>query len=691
MMQKTTQQFLASLTLAALFVFTATLSHNVSAAEPNAATSAVASWTLKTPDTKLTIGVGKDQQLYIYELSNPKAGWNWTRSPSQFPLLNRVDVDGKQNTLNWVYQDAKVDSSNGQKVTLRFTSEKPAMELKSVWHARPGRGPIQHSMFLTNKTGQSMTIYNQESLDFHVVGPDVATNVFYINDDAMFAGKGGAFSDRLTATYAKNLGITSQNQDWIPYAVVNSNNTCGVYIGWEWSNGRIVINSDKTSRGVLLKAGNGSNFRTDIAAGETFDVPSGFVGAYAGDLDDCGNSVRPYLFQYNMPEMVRKDTTFPKVQWNAFAPTGKGQGSWDPTEKKYYPFIDAIAPLGYEEVVIDVGWWSSYGKPTPDHIVTDTADWPKGMAAAGDYARARGIRFGLYDNEPATFTTEAGKKRRIKDINYLLHELKADFYRSDSTAGPVIHGGHGKDHRAHYPEDVLYWATKGFYEVLDTLYAQNPTFLWENCSCGGTIKDFAAAKRSARIQNQDRYYPIDARQSFWDASYVFPPMQLAALDGSWADWQAAGSVYEFRSSSMGAAYWHPDAPNGGNGGPVWSAKQKEEIKKAVSTYKTKIRPLIRNADLYHIFPRPDGKQWDGIEYYDPATGKGVAFLFKTAKGNDATTVKLRGIDPNASYRVTFEDGTNPASKKTGKELIDGIAITLTGELRSELLFFEKAD
>lgn len=66
------------------------------------------------------------------------------------------------------------------------------------------------------------------------------------------------------------------------------------------------------------------------------------------------------------------------------------------------------------------------------------------------------------------------------------------------------------------------------------------------------------------------------------------PMQIAVLCGSWSEWQAAGSVYEFRSSSMGAAYWHPDAPNGWNrGGPVWSASQKALIKDAINTYKTR--------------------------------------------------------------------------------------------------------
>lgn len=657
------------------------------AAKSAALSSALATWTLSTADTKLTLGVGRDQQLYIYELSSPAAGWNWTSSPSRLPLLSRVDLGGVQYAPHWVYQEAKLDSSDGQKLTIRFTNSKPAMKLKSVWHASPGRGPVRHTMFITNNAGQPMTIYEQETLDLHIVGPKASTNVWYINDDASLPDKIGVYCDRLTNDYQKTLSITSNAQDWIPYVVVDSNGASGVYLGWEWSNGRIALAADKTPTGLLLKVGNRDDFRTDLSAGETFEVPPGFLGAYAGDIDNGGNSVRRYLFNYNMPAMLKKDAGFPKVEWNAFAPTGKGQGSWDPTEKKYYPFIDDIAPLGFEEVVIDIGWWSSYGKP--GHIVTDAVDWPSGMAAAARYAHDRGLRFGLYDNEPPVLTSDGGKKQRISDITFLLTDLHADFYRSDATAGPVIQGSFGKGHRAHYPEDVLYWATKGFYEVLDTLYSQNPTFLWENCSGGGAIKDFGASRRAAKIQNQDRYYPLDARQSFYDASFVFPPMQLAALDGSWAEWQAAGSVYEFRSSSMGAAYWHPDAPNGGNGGPVWSAQQKAQIKRAVATYKEKLRPLIRNADLYHIFPRPDGKHWDGIEYFDPTAKKGVVYLFKSAAGNDTASVKLRGIQADAKYRVSFEDGSNPTVEKSGQELAAGIDVTLRGQLMSELMFFQE--
>jgi hypothetical protein len=112
------------------------------------------------------------------------------------------------------------------------------------------------------------------------------------------------------------------------------------------------------------------------------------------------------------------------------------------------------------------------------------------------------------------------------------------------------------------------------------------------------------------------------------------------------------------------------------------------VKDAVAVYKAKIRPLVRAADLYHILPRPDGRNWDGIQYYDPAAKRGVVYLFKPAAGTDTMTIKLRGVEPETRYRVTFEDGSNPAAEKTGAELAGGLEATLKGATVSELVFIE---
>ena len=83
--------------------------------------------------------------------------------------------------------------------------------------------------------------------------------------------------------------------------------------------------------------------------------------------------------------------------------------------------------------------------------------------------------------------------------------------------------------------------------------------------------------------------------------------------------------------------------------------------------------------------------WDGIEYYDPATGNGAVFVFKPDSPNDAQTIKLRGLDANQIYQLTFEDGSNASVNKSGTELLNsGIDVTLKGKFISELIFFEVA-
>src|SRR5690606_21420391 len=114
----------------------------------------------------------------------------------------------------------------------------------------------------------------------------------------------------------------------IPFVAVDAGNQYGIYIGWEWSIGRISI--EDSFSGTEIKAGVSDDFRTDIAAGETFYVPPAFIGAYHGDFDECGNSLRRYLFDHSMPEQIRTDSRYPKLVGNAVAPTGKDPGSWDP-------------------------------------------------------------------------------------------------------------------------------------------------------------------------------------------------------------------------------------------------------------------------------------------------------------------------------------------------------------------------
>jgi hypothetical protein len=632
-------------------------------------------WTVATDDTKVTVGATDEGQLVIYELSNPAADWNWTKESAVLPLVKTVGVGKATREIRWKFKDGKVDKTDGQKATIVFGCEDPALELTSEWWARPGRGPVRHAIRITNRSNGPVTVTDPPTLHLDLAaGKDLGElTMWTFHTDGATPDKVGVYRDPVQPPFSRQIR-THSGGEFIPYAVFDAGGKQGMYVGIEWGYCRVacVAPEDWPAGTFRVRGGEFAGFSPVVGPDETFESPPGFVGAYKGDVDDAGNGLRRHLFAYSMPEIVRKDVTYPKVQWNAFGATGDGGGSWNSVEIKYYPMVNAIAPIGFEEVMLDVGWWEGGTKasePKPDPV-----DWPSGMAKAAEHAHKAGMRFGLYWNKGEAMATAEGRQRRIAHIRRLYEEHKADMWRSDSTGGPVM----GRS----------YAEVRGFYDMLDQLYRELPNFQWENCDCGGRLKDFGSMKRSVKIFLTDTYAEHHIRQAFYDSSFAFPPAQLMGCVGKLRPRGPVGMRFAFRSCSLGAPEWFIDAPTGLNGGPAWTDDEKAAVKAAVTTYKIRIRPLVRNADLYHILPRPDGKNWDGIQYHDPAAGKGVIYLFKPSAVADTITIKLRGVDPAKRYRVSYEDGTNPAVEKTGAELMAGIDVTLKGALVSEMVFIE---
>ncbi|MCR4412288.1 MAG: alpha-galactosidase, partial [Thermoguttaceae bacterium] len=636
--------------------------------------STVQTWTLKTDDTQLTLGVTASGELVVRELVCPASGRHWIANPVAFEFLREVETAGRCRPVTWRFAGASLEDREGHKLTLRFECEDPAMEWTSQWRAWPGCGPIHHRMSVTNRSAQPVTIGEQPTFDLDLAG---AAALWSFHSDGGTPDPVGVYRRPLSGVPPgrRHSVRTVPTGEFIPLAVFEADDRQGVYLGLEWSYCRIdtVTVAGGSAPGARVRAGNVADLRVELAPGQRCDLRPGFVGAYRGDLDDAGNCLRRWLFRWRVPEILRKDPTYPKVQWNAFGATGKAPASWDPVEKKYYPLLDDIAPLGFEEVMIDVGWWQG-NEPDPDRV-----DWPSGMKRAADYAHAKGLRFGLYWTDALDMADAAARRQRAERITRLFREHGADMWRSDSTRGEVV--------------GASFAATRGFYEMVDTLAATVPGFQWENCSGGGRIKDYGALGRAVKIFNSDTYSPLHVRQAFYDASHAIHPAQLeghlGSTDGRYRPQGVAGMKYAFRSMSMGAPEWFLDAPNGGNGSQPWTQDEKDAVKACVRTYTTRLRPLVRAGDLYHVLPRPDGRRWDGIEYYDPAAGKGVVYVFKPAPEPASETIRLKKLDPSRRYRVWFEDGSHPTTIRTGSELMDpGLRMTLPGPEASELVFFE---
>jgi len=120
----------------------------------------------------------------------------------------------------------------------------------------------------------------------------------------------------------------------------------------------------------------------------------------------------------------------------------------------------------------------------------------------------------------------------------------------------------------------------------------------------------------------------------------------------------------------------------------WTLEQRTAAKREFEIYKTQLRPLIAHGNLYHVSERPDGVNWDGIEYVSPESDTGVLFAFRGTIDVGTHSFKLKGLDAEKQYEVTYQDGTREPLTLSGQDLMQqGIGVSLHVGT-SELVFFK---
>jgi alpha-galactosidase len=229
--------------------------------------------------------------------------------------------------------------------------------------------------------------------------------------------------------------------------------------------------------------------------------------------------------------------------------------------------------------------------------------------------------------------------------------------------------------------------------------------LWyEDCVNGGRLIDYGVAKRTHYYSVSDVNDAIVLRQVFYDASYPMPPSMLELYLDHNSDANRLlmrtekGFVYALRSCLLGWPTIQCDTT-------TWDAAKRNAAMREFGFFKTKLRPLIANGNIYHVLPRPsfakdpnldpnsaDDPGWDGIEYYDPATGKGALMVFRPYSAVSHKTIKLKGLTPAKSYTVESADGGAPTQTLSGAVLMStGIAVTIPVQNASDIVFLTEAD
>jgi alpha-galactosidase len=405
-------------------------------------------------------------------------------------------------------------------------------------------------------------------------------------------------------------------------------------------------------------------------------------------------------------------------------------------EELAHRMIRDSADLGLEMFHIDAGWFRGVGDWYPN-----PTKFPHGLAAIADDAHRHGLKVGLWvdwtqaglDTEPGALNARDPKvhdwlvadvppdwkpeafKGQTIDIGYPparkwaqdeverivreyhLDMLEHDGYlvaqgctRTDHPHAPAdpattkTHPGWGSSWvESSSSTDVSYHAVRAYYDIHSALRKLYPDLLLEVCNDGGRMVDFGSAAHADYFSITDTYDPLSNRQAFYDASHVLPPAMLESYIEKWPTPRIENFRYMLRSGMMGWTTIMQDTT-------AWSTEQHAAATQAFRLYKDQLRPFIRTADLYHISERPDGIHWDGMEYFDPHTGRGVVYVFRGSVENERRhSFRLEGLRPDARYLLRFNDRSASDMTVTGRQLLNaGLTVHLPLPTSSELVFIE---
>jgi hypothetical protein len=657
-------------------------------------------------------------------------------------LIGSASIHSDETLLQWHF-DPAASTTDSHRVAFVYQNQSPRLRLTWEWRAPADFGPLEHEIHVENLGEEEIWIPLQPSFQFDwQVSPQTSLQQTYVEKGADTPSEVGTHVVRLStgyrwhgtsSTYAH--AKTNEPREVIPWFLVEGTvgKNQGWYVGIEFS-GRTELTLERN--GNSIKGSCGLNpepgpFRTRLQPGETFRTPTIFLGASQGGAENAGNILRRWVRAVLGNPQTWSNPHYPLLVNNSWG------GGMNVNEDIDQAMIQDAANLGIEMFHQDAGWFRGVGDWYPN-----SQKFPHGIAAIADDAHQHGLKFGLWvDWTQAAFDTEPGalnaRDPKVRDwmvtdlppdwepepfkgqtidlgvpaakewtqheVERIVNDYKLDMLEHD---GYLVAQGCDRSGHPHAPpdnwnkciykawgsywvessnsSDVSYHAVRAYYDIYSRLRKDHPGLLLEVCNDGGRMVDFGSAAHADYFSITDTYDPLSNRRAFYDASHVLPSAMLESYVEKWPAPRRENFLYMLRSGMMGWLTIMMDTTG-------WTIEQHNTAKQAFQLYKDKLRPLIRDANLYHISPRPDGVHWDGIEYFDPKSGSGVVYAFRGTIADERThNFVLKGLKQGATYQLGFHDHSSADSTASDRELLtSGLKVRLPEPQSSELIFIEE--
>ncbi len=606
-------------------------------------------------------------------------------------LLLRFADGGREVDLRYV--DASVADDE---LTVRLADDK-GLDLALHYRVHPEIDVIVRWAELTSRV-PGVVVEAIASAQFHV--PFTGLTLRNV------AGHWGAEQQEVVETVRTKVVLESRrgisNHHHNPYAVLSreATETTGRVWGAALAfsgNTKVVVEQTQYGQTLVQLGINDHDLEVALAPGVPFSTPQ-VVAAFSQEGLE-GLSRRMHAYGELLMDPQVRPVLYNSWEATNFAVTAAGQTA----------LAERAASLGAELFVVDDGW---FGRRNPDStggIRDGLGDWwvdpekfPDGFAPLIDTVRGLGMQFGIWVepemvnpdsdlfaahpdwiyHEPGRQTDQARGQYvlnltipAVRDfivdmLDGLLSENAIDYVKWDANR-PMSQVGAQRD--------VWYRHIAGLYEIVAEVKRRHPGVLIEACASGGGRIDFGSLGVFDDFWTSDNTDALDRLEIQRAYSLVYPPRAMRAWVTDVPNFLSQRSIplqFRFHSAMLGSLGIGCDL----------TRMTDDELSKAarfVREYK-ELRPLMQR---FHRLENPSANDYRLFQYSSPAGAVLFAFLPASRLGHKPTTVRLRGLDPQARYRFTHDWQAREAS---GEYLMNrGLRVWLQGDYASTVMRFDR--
>ena len=482
-------------------------------------------------------------------------------------------------------------------------------------------------------------------------------------------------------------------------------------LGWS-GNWKLVIEDTPYDQVRVVGGFNDFDFSYPLKPGESLNTPLFYGGYTELGFGDASRLMHSFEREAILP--ARSAGHLRPILYNSWEAT-----EFNVDEAGQKALADKAARIGVELFVMDDGW---FGQRNDDHA--GLGDWyvnpqkfPNGLGPLIQYVKSKGMKFGLwvepemvnpnsnlYRKHPDWVINCSGRPRTegrnqlvlnlarddvkeylLATLVKLLRENDIDFLKWDMNrhfSEPGWPAVAPADERKLWVNYVL-----NLYDIIDQLRAKYPKLEIESCSGGGGRVDLGILKRVEQAWSSDNTDAFD-RLTIQDGfTHAYAPKLMM-------DWVTDVPNMNGRSTPLKFRFLAAMMGSMGIGANLnrWSDEDFALASKMAAYYKT-IRATVQEGDLYRLASPHEG-ELTASQYVSRDGRQSVLFAFLRSQQflRPAPTISLRGLDPNANYRVISIDDKliDKADVLSGAYVMNhGLNFNLTGDFDSTSITLER--